>query len=262
MAVSTLAGDPYGPAMITPAEAAASAARTRPTTVTVAFVLQLVVVAVLLGFAVLTVVEAVVYDGLIDEAARLTQADPEEVATERVSNVEWAVMSGLPAVALLTLFAATAFPLRSGSKAARILTWVGAGFPMVCGVVCGGFGALAAIPLLLSEELEEEGLWLEESAFYDKLYEIEADGLSGWLTVAVPVLFVVAVMISIAVAVLLAVPPSNRFFHRPPPPVATPGYPFAHPVPPGYALVPIAAIVPWTAANPPATKPDDGSPTT
>lgn len=264
--------------MIISAGSPVPAARPRPATVTVAFVLQLALAAALLGFAVLTVVDAVVYDGLIDEAAKLTRADPDEVAAERAFGVQWAAMTGVPAVALLVLFAATAFPVRSGSNVARILACLGAGVPLLCGVVCGGLGAMAASLMLASggpEQAAEDGFWPEDSAFYDRLYELEGTGSASWLGVILPALLAAVVMMSIAVAVLLLVPPSNRYYRRlEPPPPATPGYPFAYPVPPGYALVPLGAVTapaatpqpvpPAAPAQPPAAEPaaDDKPPAT
>ncbi|WP_345070210.1 hypothetical protein [Phytohabitans flavus] len=257
------------------------AERRRPATVTVAFGLQLGVVAILLALAALTVVEAVVYDGLIDRAAELTNADPEEVSMERASNVQITAFTTLAAVVLLALFAATAFPVRSGSNVARILTCVGAGIPALCCVACGGFGTLAAVLLIgfaPPEDLDEEGPWLEETPFYDKLFELESTGSAAWLGGLVPALIVLGCVLAIVVAILLLVPPSNRYYRPPLPPLTTPGYPFAYPVPPGppyaypappgypsaypvppgYALVPIAYAAP--APPPPPQAPPTDSP--
>ncbi|MFC0531814.1 hypothetical protein [Phytohabitans kaempferiae] len=242
--------------MIIPAESPPPAARPRPATVTVAFRLQLGLVAVLLVLAVLMVVDAVAYSGLIDRAAELTNADPDEVSMERAFNVEWAVMTGLPAIALLALFAATALPVRSGSNVARILTCVGAGFPLLCCGVAGGAGTLAMVPLLAlePEELEQEEFLPGDSPFYDKLYELESAGPTSGLAILIPILIFAAIAMAVAIAVLLLVPPSNRYY-RPeqPPPLQTPVYPSVYPVPPGYALVPVSALIlPVTAPTPPA----------
>ncbi|MFD0747348.1 hypothetical protein ACFQ1L_40235 [Phytohabitans flavus] len=240
------------------------AERRRPATVTVAFGLQLGVVAILLALAALTVVEAVVYDGLIDRAAELTNADPEEVSMERASNVQITAFTTLAAVVLLALFAATAFPVRSGSNVARILTCVGAGIPALCCVACGGFGTLAAVLLIgfaPPEDLDEEGPWLEETPFYDKLFELESTGSAAWLGGLVPALIVLGCVLAIVVAILLLVPPSNRYYRPPLPPLTTPGYPFAYPVPPG----PRTPTRPRPATHPPTRShpatPSSRSPT-
>lgn len=247
--------------MIIPARDPAPATRIRPSTVTTAFGLQLGVVAVLLVLAVGMAVEAVVYDGLIDEAARLTDADPDEVAMERAFNVEWVVITGLPVLALLGLYAGTAFPVRSGSNVARILTCVATGLPAVFCVACGGLGALVAIPLLAWDDpgATEEDFWSEESPFYEKLYELQATGLSSVLTDVGMLLIMTAFAASIAVAVLLLVPPSNRYYRPPAPLHAPPVYPFAYPVPPGYILVP-ASSAPWMP--PPVPPPASDEPET
>jgi hypothetical protein len=248
--------------VIIPTQDPAPAVRARPATVSVAFWLQLGVAAVLLLFAVLTVVEAVVYDGLIDRAAELTNADPDEVSSERGFNVEWAVLTGLPAVALLGLFAGTAVPVRSGSNVARILTCVAAGFPMVCCAAFGGLGALMALPLLAledPEQLGEDPFWPDESPFYEKLYELQGTGVDSWLSGILPMLLMLGFAMSTAAAVLLLVPPSNRYYRPPAPPHVPPAYPPVYPAPPGYVLVP-ASSVPWITGIQPQPPPPPSPP--
>ncbi|MFE9190346.1 hypothetical protein ACFYL6_12110 [Micromonospora sp. NPDC007208] len=268
----------------------------RPTTVTIAFWLQLAVVLVLLGLAALTVAEAVHFDGQIDRAVRLVpDADPDEVAGERQGNIATTLILGVPAVLLAIWLAATAVPVRRGANVARILVFVASGVQLlVCFAQCCSGGFL--VPLLVAPELAAEPSpeWDEEwetSTFFDTLYA----GTDPWDDVFFPaaglgVLTVLA--LSAAVVLLLALPPANRWFvprtagealpdpawTMPVPYYAPPGYgyptvplvpgflPPSQPLPPGYLICPdpAAHLTPGAPSSSPgptgpsAAAPDDG----
>ncbi|MEV4496032.1 hypothetical protein AB0J84_10025 [Micromonospora arborensis] len=240
----------------------------RPATVTIAFWLQLAVVLVLLGLAALTVADAVHFDGQIDRAVRLVpDADPDEVRGERQGNVAMALILGVPAVLLAVWLAVTAGPVRRGGNVARILVFVASGTQLlVCVAQCCSGGFL--VPLLTTPETSAEppADWDEEwetSTFFDTLYA----GNDSWDALFVPAvgLGVLTVLtISVAVVLLLALPPANRWFvprtanealpspaWAMPVPIYAPtgyGYPTApfvpgflppsQPLPPGYLICP------------------------
>ncbi|MEU1590265.1 hypothetical protein [Micromonospora sp. NPDC005710] len=267
----------------------------RPVTVTSAFWLQLAVVLVLVGLAALAVAEAVHFDGRIDTAVRLVpDADPDEVAGERQGNVAMALILGVPAVLLAIWLAVTAVLTRQGGNVARILVFVASGAQLlVCVAQCcsGGF----IVPLLTMPEVSAEPPteWDEEwetSTFFDTLYS----GTDPWDDLSFPAagLGVLTVLtLSVAVVLLLALPPANRWFvprtaneALPGPawamavPTYAPtgyGYPTApfmpgflppnQPLPPGYLICPDPAVhlipgapgTPPAPTGPPAAPPED-----
>ncbi|WP_416901726.1 hypothetical protein [Micromonospora echinospora] len=236
---------------------------TRPTAVTVAFWLQLATVVVLLVAVGLTVAAAVQFDGQIDRAAaRVPDADPDEVSGERFGNLFMTALFCLPALVLAGWLAATARPVLRGGGTARVLVFVAGGAQLLC---CFGQGCLgfAFLPFfLVGEEWTEpttgpdgEPLW-EESEFFDTLYGDA--GVGGDLLTAAGGLGVgIALLLTLAVVLLLALPPGSRYFRtddgdRPP---APPGWPwpgasgsYAGPhlpvVPPGYPTPPVYALPP------------------
>ncbi|MEU8419871.1 hypothetical protein AB0C15_03225 [Micromonospora sp. NPDC048835] len=265
----------------------------RPVTVTIAFWLQLAVVLVLLGLAALAVVEAVHFDGQIDRAVRLVpDADPEEVSGERQGNVAMTLILGVPAVLLAVWLAVTAVPVRRGANVARILVFVASGAQLlVCFAQCCSGGLL--VPLLTMPEISDEPPpdWDEEwetSTFFDTLYS-GTDAWDGLLVPAAGLGVLTVLALSAAVALLLALPPANRWFvpraaNEAPPgpawvmpvPAYAPtgyGYPTAplvpgflppnQPLPPGYLICPDPAAhlspgAPGTSPVP--TRPPTASP--
>jgi hypothetical protein len=267
----------------------------RPATVTIAFWLQLVVVLVLLGLAVLTVIEAVHFDGQIDRAVRLVpDADPDEVAGERQGNVAMALILGVPAVLLAVWLAVTAVPVWRGGNLARILVFVASGAQLlVCFAQCCSGAFL--VPLLTTPGIDAEAApeWDDEwepSKFFDTLYA----GTDPWDDLFFPAagLGVLTVLtLSTAVVLLLALPPAKRWFvpgaatealpgpvwPMPAPYYAPTGYgypsvplvpgflPPSQPLPPGYLICPDPAVhltpgAPSTSpgpAGPPTAAPED-----
>ncbi|WDZ86136.1 hypothetical protein [Micromonospora cathayae] len=248
--MTTTAAEPAGPATATE-----PVRPDRPTIVSVAFWLQLGLAGVLLAVAGLAIAAAVQFDGQITRAAEIVSgADPDEVSGERVGNVLTAVLLAVPALFLAVWFAATARPLRRGGNTARTLVYVGAGLQLL--LLCGQ-GCLGLFLLPFSgggdwTEAEDGELVWEESEFSETLYgdvdlgtELLGVGSFGGL------LLVFA--LSLAVVLLVSVPPANRYFvprtEQPavPPPVAwsylaapPPAYatPSGYPVPPGYPTLP------------------------
>ncbi|MEU7802814.1 hypothetical protein AB0B10_26485 [Micromonospora arborensis] len=261
----------------------------RPATVTIAFWLQLAVVLVLLGLAALTVADAVHFDGQIDRAVRLVpDADPDEVTGERQGNVAMALILGVPAVLLAVWLAVTAVPVRRGGNVARILVFVASGTQLlVCVAQCCSGGFLVPLLTIPETPAEPPADWDEEwgtSTFFDTLYA----GNDSWDSLFVPAagLGVLTVLtLSVAVVLLLALPPANRWFvprtanealpgpaWAMPVPIYAPtgyGYPTAplvpgflppgQPLPPGYLICPdpAAHLTPGT----PGTSPGPTGPT-
>ncbi|MEU4565989.1 hypothetical protein [Micromonospora sp. NPDC023956] len=236
---------------------------TRPTAVTVAFWLQLATVVVLLAVVGLTVAGAVQFDGHIDRAAaRVPDADPDEVSGERFGNVFTTVLVCLPALVLAGWLAATARPVLRGGGTARVLVFVAGGAQLLCGVVPGCLG-FAFLPFLIAGEEwaapdvgpDGEPLW-EESEFLETLYGSADVGVDG-LALAGGLGSGVALLLSLAVVLLLALPPGSRYFRadereRPP---AQPGswpWPGAAVTLPTYGgPVPVVPVVPAGYPAPP-----------
>ncbi|MET7667593.1 hypothetical protein [Micromonospora luteifusca] len=223
----------------------------RPVTVTIAFWLQLAVVLVLLGLAALTVADAVHFDGQIDRAVRLVpDADPEEVTGERQRNVAMALILGVPAVLLAVWLAVTAVPVRRGGNVARILVFVASGTQLlVCVAQCCSGGFLVPLLTIPETSAEPPADWDEEwetSTFFDTLYS----GNESWDALFIPAagLGVLTVLtLSVAVVLLLALPPANRWFVPRTANEALPGPAWVMPVPTyvptGYGY-PTAPLVP------------------
>lgn len=189
----------------------------RPTTVTVAFWMQLAIAALLVVLAGLAVAATVQFDGQIDRAAGLVpDADPDEVRGERIGNVVTGLSIAVPALLLAVWFAATARPVRRGGNTARILVFVAGGLQLL---LCCGQGCLGVffVPFLLTDSagMETEGpdgelIW-EESEFFETLYG-DTDLASDLLSMgAAGGLFLVLVLTAVVV-LLLTVPPAHRFF--------------------------------------------------
>ncbi|HWG98899.1 MAG TPA: hypothetical protein VNV66_06160, partial [Pilimelia sp.] len=80
------------------------------------------------------------YHDLIAEAAENVGAGAGAVAAQQGSNVAGAVLATGVCILLAVWFAALATPVWRGRDAARILTTVGAGSPLLCGVASMGGG--------------------------------------------------------------------------------------------------------------------------
>lgn len=280
--------------MTYPPHAAPPVRPARPGTVTVAFYLQLAIVLLLLVGIGIAVAQAVHFDGLIDRAARLTDADPAEVSSERTGNVIGTLVVGVPSLLLAVWLAACAVPLHRGSNAARILTVVAGGLQLLACV--GPFGCgLLLIPMMFAAPPEWEGAgepppewetdpYFADSEFYDTLY---ADSAQDWFFAGLGLVGLVVFALSLAVVVLVLVPPANRYFvprHDAPaspwplasyPPVYPyptypyPTYPYpayaypvhpAYPYPQPYPGRPAPPEQPASAPDQPASSPDQPSP--
>ncbi|MFG3698772.1 hypothetical protein ACGF5C_12765 [Micromonospora sp. NPDC047620] len=247
----------------------------RPATVTIAFWLQLVAVLVLLGLVALVVTQAIQWDGQIDRAVRaVPDADPDEVRGERWSNVVGAVVLGLPALLLALWLAATALPVRRGGNVARILVFVAGGIQLV--VCCGqSFAGVLAFPLLLGLGLgfdepyaegeypadgsvDPEADFWAESKFVETLYS-ESDPFDAVLFPLAGLGVLTVLLLTLAVVLLLALPPAHRWF------VPRAAFPAAPLPPAGYAVIPVAYAPPagpgayapqaWTGGHVPPAWP-------
>jgi hypothetical protein len=200
----------------------------RPTSVTVAFWLQLGAVLLLLGLVGLLIAHAIYYNGQISRVvAVVPDANPVEVSDERSGNIFRTVLTGAVLLWMAAWLAATAVPMRRGRNLARILVFVCAGAHLlVCLAPCAG--GVLAIPSLIGGIADNAGIeevpW-EQSRFLDTLAAQTSrfdDAVFGGVTGGIGIEWLLVT----AIAVLLLTPPANRYFlPRPQPPVWPGGYP-------------------------------------
>ncbi|MDR7274946.1 hypothetical protein [Catenuloplanes atrovinosus] len=203
----------------------------RPATVTVAVIMQYVVVALLVAMAGLVIWEGVSYGLLIDEAASTPGASQIDADMERVAN--WTA-NGV-ATSLLVLLAGwlltnTLLTAR-GSNVARILAVAGLGVPLglLALAFCGG-GALGAFTVLgaatsdpfagtpyeedpFPVEPPSSGGYYHEDAFYARLTDLLAQRNLIVFDAGMPLFGAIAIFLAITVMVLLLVPSTNRWFN-------------------------------------------------
>ncbi|HEX5598279.1 MAG TPA: hypothetical protein VFX61_20025 [Micromonosporaceae bacterium] len=221
----------------------------RPATVTVAFYLQLGIVLILLLTVAAAVAQAIHFDGVIDRAAAASGVDPRLAEDERMVNVFDTLMVGGPVLLLAVWFGACAVPMLRGSNVARVLAFVGVGLEFLA--CCAPFGAgMLFLPMMIAASGSypeddwaeyppdwDEGSSRAESEFYDMLYPADVDWVFAVGSLAGTIVFA----LSAAVAVLLLLPTSSRYFvprQNPPPGFWPPaGYP-AHSYPPPPAAYP------------------------
>jgi hypothetical protein len=196
---------------------------------------------ILLVLILLAVVYAIQFDALIDAAARATDADPDEVSSERQSNLASVFAVGVPCLIMAVWLAATLVPILRGSNTGRILAFVGVSTPVVCGLCCGVGGLAAAGFLIFS--LADSGFdedWPEEdpefdgsdgypdSGFYDRLY---GDGTPVWSEIVGMAGVLIIGALLIAAVALLLVPASNRYFRPRAEVPGLPMWPYPQPYP-------------------------------
>ncbi|MEU8295976.1 hypothetical protein AB0C04_01630 [Micromonospora sp. NPDC048909] len=248
----------------------------RPVTVTIAFWVQLATVLVLLALVALVIAQAVQWDGQIDRAVRLVpDADPDEVRGERWINITMALILGIPTLVLALWLAATALPLRRGGNTARILVFVAGGAQLLICLAQGCSGAFF-VPLIFAGGIEgepfpEEGYpeetptgpdadsW-QESPFLQALYD-SSDPFDAVLFPLAGIGILTVLVLTVALVLLVALPPAHRWFvprtaspARPVPPAGYPLPAISYPVPPGYPVpgnaVPPGYPVPGYAVPP------------
>ncbi|WP_434742348.1 hypothetical protein [Micromonospora sp. SH-82] len=218
----------------------------RPLSVTVASWLQLVAAGLLVVLVGLMIWHAVDWNTKIDQTVRLVpEADPDEVRGERTWNVVGTVLPGAFGLILAAWIAGTAPGVRRGKPLARTLFLVAAGFQalLYCGPLLGG--AVLTVFFVgfvfgFGEPWEEspEGVagdpsvddqvWAE-SRFAEVLYS-SPDPLGAVLGPLLALVLLLVAVLTVAVVLLLTVPPAGRFFGT----TRTPAPPVAHPVRPGY----------------------------
>ena len=220
-----------------PPPTAPAANTARPATVTAAYALQLALTATLVVIIALAIADAVLYDGLIDQAARATGAGRDDVDGERASNVFGTLMIALPALLLAGWLGVTGWWVRRGSNVARILTLVALGAPLILGLVAcvvGSLGGLLLAGLLLApsgepfpEEAEGDFTGLTEGGFYDELWRLDSNGWSAVSDALGLTASATALILGISVAVLLLTSASSRYFRpqHPAPALPLPVYP-------------------------------------
>jgi hypothetical protein len=232
------------------------AAASRPAAVTVAFALQLAAVGTLLLMVGVAIADAIHYDGLIDQAIRITGPDASEAAFERSANLSGALIIAIPAVLMAVWLGIAAVWVRRGSNVARILTLIGLGAPLLLSLLFCLFGGLFGVLMLglfaassddvLADDesfADDEGLapW-DESNFYDELLRLDSGGWSVAFDVLGTTSAAMGALLGIATGILLLTSASNRYFRPqeamprlpyPPPyhPAQIHGYPAPHPYP-------------------------------
>ncbi|WP_327003254.1 hypothetical protein OHA72_50640 [Dactylosporangium sp. NBC_01737] len=228
----------------------------RPAQVTVAFWLQLAAVALLVAILGVAVAHAVYYDGEISRVAALVGGvDPGEVRDERASNIMATLFIGVPALVLAVWFGVTARPVLRGSNLARIFVFVAGGGQLLLatGQTCGGF---LLAPLAFSamdagaDDVMDDGVSWENSEFTDTLYS-STEVFSGVLFLGALLVAVLVLAITVAVVLLLALPPAHHYFtpRAPKPPAVWPPHPALGPMP--YYICPDPSA--HLPAAPPAT---------
>ncbi|GAA1893839.1 hypothetical protein [Asanoa iriomotensis] len=200
--------------MIT-ADAPPAARPPRPTTVTVAFWLQLAAALLLFLMVGLTVAYAVYFDQLIDRAVELVpDVDPADVSSERTSNMVMAAVVGSVFLVGSLAFAATAWPLRRGSNAARIVTFIVSGLHFVaCLLPC--VGSMVIFPFFLTGPdigyVDPEAMPYEEARFFEVLYEQTTSTEEAFFA-GLSLGGLLEMILVIAIVILIVVPPAHRFF--------------------------------------------------
>ncbi len=204
----------------------ASDAPPRPAVVAVAFWFHVALVVLLLILVGTAIVDAVHHNGLIDEAARATNADPQEVAIARDDNLTGVLFACLPLGVLALWLGGTVWGMRRGSNVARILTWVGLAAPVVLALLSCllgglfGFVGLFLFALLLPDDPafdeapvdDDASGWTDGTLFYDKLYSLDSGGWSIAFDAIMITAAALALLLAIALGVLLLTGPANRYF--------------------------------------------------
>jgi hypothetical protein len=245
--------------MVNPAAETGAVSRgPRPATVVVAGVLQIVAVVFLLGLVAIAWFARAQHDGWAAEAARLATPGPGELEAEYAGNLVMAIAVSVVAGGAALWLGATVWPLLRGSNVARILAAVAAfgiaGLSVLAAVGSFLLGFLfiamfAAIPFEdpgFSDVPPDSGDFSSGSAFQDTLWEMQ-----GGPAVAdvMPLLVFASTALLAAVAILLVIGPTNRWY-APERAVRARAYPvYYYPV---YVPVPYAAWQPPAPAPPPS----------
>ncbi|MBL7261733.1 hypothetical protein [Paractinoplanes lichenicola] len=217
----------------------------RPTVVTVAFWLQVALVATLVLVVAVSIADTVHYNGLIDEAVRTTSTpDMTSISWEREDNIAGLLFVAVPMFVLAVWLGVSAIFVRRGSNVGRVLTWVGVGAPallMLLSCLLGLLGvfafAMIAIPFEDPSVYEDDPDFTgDDFAFSDTVYNLDDGGWSLAYDIITAVGFVLILLLAVAVVVLLATSPAARWFRRGEPErrPLRPAFPYATPPAPYY----------------------------
>jgi len=267
------------PAAVTGDFAVASPERgPRPATVTIGAAFQAAAVLLLLVLIGLAWLARAQYDGFADEAARLVSTKPGELADEHQSNLTMAIVLTVLALIAAAWFGATLWPLFRGANVARILSAIGAfaipglGLLMILGSCLSGAFLLF---FLAGAPFEEEPITVDGSTedlpddfygspFQEKLWDLESAATFTWANL-LPLVVMAVVGLLAVVAVMLVLPPTNRWYNparaiaagRPyPVPVYYPVY-YPYPAPPAPSVTPPPPAPPAPPVTP-AAEVDQG----
>ncbi|CAM3098619.1 hypothetical protein [Stackebrandtia soli] len=181
--------------------------RRRPGTVTTAVVIQVILVALTVISAILSMIYAdTIADAMRAELERQNVPPGEIDQYTGGSGANLGSMAFSLVIALAYLVTAV-FNWR-GSRASRVVTWVLSGLFLLCNVVLTSF-SLASLG-------EVEGVDL------DAMVQAGNDALPGWYGAWSMISLIVSLLGYLAVVILLALPASNEFFRKQEPPVILP----------------------------------------
>ncbi len=142
---------------------------------------------------------------------------PEDQAETQASlaQVSQYIAAGV-SVLLAVLFLVLAVFVGKGKQWARITTWVIGGLSICCGLVSlAALGAGSALTGMAGQSgIDQEKIIADQAAL-----------LPDWLSPTVNILSIVSLLASIAVVVLLLLPPSHPYFRKPEPVWTPPTYP-------------------------------------
>lgn len=189
----------------------------RPGTVTIATFLLYLLALLSIVSAALNIYTASLQDKAKLLAIFLDGGYPQDQAEASATLAPVTYYAGAAVSVLLAiLYVVLAVFVGKGKQWARITTWVVSGLGICCGLL-----GLAAMGFegALTGMTDTGGIDVE------KVLEGQAALLPGWLTPATNAVSIASLLLSIAVVVLLLLPPSHPFFRKPEPEWTPPAYP-------------------------------------
>jgi hypothetical protein len=181
-----------------------------------------------------------------------SRAEPTDATQHDVDDVGSGVRSSMLVLAVITLLlalvaAGIAVAVLRRSTAGRIGAWVVCGAGLICGCLqCSAAGTITSDVAYNGDP--------DRIDVASQLTRAVQDALPGWLAGLLGTAAVIQLLGYILVAVLLGLPPANRWFRRPARPA-----PWPAPVPGG---APWPAPSPYPPPGPPPAGPPAGPPTT
>ncbi|MDI1461758.1 hypothetical protein QEZ54_12310 [Catellatospora sp. KI3] len=191
----------------------------RPGSVTVsAMLLHLVAALLVINAAIQVYAATQIPTGLIEDIYRDAGADAEMASSFGSIVAVFSYLGAAVYVLVAITFVVLGLFTGKGKQWARITAWVFSGL----GICCYGCNiASAGANGMLSGMSGQNTSGIDQAEITSRLAEVTP----AWVTPVSTVLAVVGLLALIAVAVLLALPPSNGFFRKPAPEWVPPTYP-------------------------------------